>query len=314
MAHSNSTSGSRRSSSPWSEALRATDRALCHRSSSRTTLWFLSLLLTWTATAQSRKDLEKKRDQLDKQIKTTSALISAGEKEQRATQRQLELLQAQIRQRQELIGTMNSEVFRVDKEIGETEELIEALGSDLARLKEEYARMLQYAYMNRDTYDRLSYLFAARSFTQAFQRSRYLDQLADRRRQQAALITDTQASLERRADDLKNRRTEKVSLLNEQVSEREKLSADRGAHESTLSGLRRQEDKLRGTLREQKSRRERIAIEIKRAIEAEVRKSAKPAKGGTTSGGAASSGTPSPASCATSGRCRSAVPSAWPGS
>jgi len=250
----------------------------------------LSLLLTWTATAQSRKDLEKKRDQLDKQIKTTSALISAGEKEQRATQRQLELLQAQIRQRQELIGTMNSEVFRVDKEIGETEELIEALGSDLARLKEEYARMLQYAYMNRDTYDRLSYLFAARSFTQAFQRSRYLDQLADRRRQQAALITDTQASLERRADDLKNRRTEKVSLLNEQVSEREKLSADRGAHESTLSGLRRQEDKLRGTLREQKSRRERIAIEIKRAIEAEVRKSAKPAKGGTTSGGAASSG------------------------
>ncbi|HNK85977.1 MAG TPA: peptidoglycan DD-metalloendopeptidase family protein, partial [Flavobacteriales bacterium] len=100
----------------------------------------------------------------------------------------------------------------------------------------------------------------------------------------------TQASLERRADDLKNRRTEKVSLLNEQVSEREKLSADRGAHESTLSGLRRQEDKLRGTLREQKSRRERIAIEIKRAIEAEVRKSAKPAKGGTTSGGAASSG------------------------
>lgn len=231
-----------------------------------------------------------KRDQLDKQIKTTSALISAGEREQRATQRQLELLQAQIRQRQELIGTMNSEVFRVDKEIGETEELIEALGSDLARLKEEYARMLQYAYMNRDTYDRLSYLFAARSFTQAFQRSRYLDQLADRRRQQAALITDTQASLERRADDLKNRRTEKVSLLNEQVSEREKLSADRGAHESTLSGLRRQEDKLRGTLREQKSRRERIAIEIKRAIEAEVRKSAKPAKGGTTSGGAASSG------------------------
>jgi len=250
----------------------------------------LSLLLTWTATAQSRKDLEKKRDQLDKQIKTTSALISAGEREQRATQRQLELLQAQIRQRQELIGTMNSEVFRVDKEIGETEELIEALGSDLARLKEEYARMLQYAYMNRDTYDRLSYLFAARSFTQAFQRSRYLDQLADRRRQQAALITDTQASLERRADDLKNRRTEKVSLLNEQVSEREKLSADRGAHESTLSGLRRQEDKLRGTLREQKSRRERIAIEIKRAIEAEVRKSAKPAKGGTTSGGAASTG------------------------
>lgn len=251
---------------------------------------FLCLLLVLSVPAQSRKELEKKRDQLDKQIKATSALLAAGEKEQKTTQRQLELLQAQIRQRQELIGTMNSEVFRVDKEIGETEDLINALETDLERLKEEYARMLQYAYMNRDTYDRLSYIFAARSFTQAFQRSRYLDQLAERRRQQAGLITATRESLETKAKDLKDRRSEKVTLLNEQVDEKKKLTADRGAHESTLNGLRREEDKLRGTLREQKNRREKIAAEIKRAIEAEVRKSAKPAKSGTSGTGTATSG------------------------
>lgn len=257
---------------------------------SRVPALFFSLLIVLGSYAQSRKELEKKRDQLDKQIKATSALLAAGEKEQKTTQRQLELLQAQIRQRQELIGTMNSEVFRVDKEIGETEDLINALETDLERLKEEYARMLQYAYMNRDTYDRLSYIFAARSFTQAFQRSRYLDQLAERRRQQAGLITATRESLETKAKDLKDRRSEKVTLLNEQVDEKKKLTADRGAHESTLNGLRREEDKLRGTLREQKNRREKIAAEIKRAIEAEVRKSAKPAKGGTSGSGTATSG------------------------
>ena len=247
-------------------------------------LVLLPLFLVFSSSAQSRKELERKRDQLDKQIKATSALLAAGEKEQKATQRQLELLQAQIRQRQELINTMNSEVFRVDKEIGETEELIGSLENDLEKLKEEYARMLQYAYMNRDSYDRLSYIFAAESFTQAFQRSRYLDQLAEQRRQQAAMITATQDSLGKKAQDLKGSRNEKVTLLSEQVNEKKKLTTDRGAHESTLSSLRREEDKLRATLRKQQSKRENLAAEIKRAIEAEVRKSTKPAKAGTSGG------------------------------
>jgi septal ring factor EnvC (AmiA/AmiB activator) len=250
----------------------------------RSWLLLLPFFLLAPSFAQSRKDLEKKRDQIDKQIKATSALLAAGEKEQKATQRQLELLQAQIRQRQELINTMNSEVFRVDKEIGETEDLIGSLEADLVKLKEEYARMLQYAYMNRDSYDRLSYIFAAESFTQAFQRSRYLDQLAEQRRQQASLISATQQSLGKKAEDLKSRRHEKVTLLSEQVTEKKKLTTDRSAHEGTLSSLRQEEDKLRATLRKQQSKRENLAAEIRKAIEAEVRKSTKTTKG-TTAGG-----------------------------
>ena len=253
----------------------------------RASLLLLPLLLVLTSSAQSRKELEKKRDQLDKQIKATSALLAAGEKEQKATQRQLELLQAQIRQRQELISTMNSEVFRVDKEIGETEDLIGSLEGDLVKLKAEYARMLQYAYMNRDSYDRLSYIFAAESFTQAFQRSRYLDQLAEQRRQQASLISATQESLGKKAEDLKSRRNEKVSLLSEQVTEKKKLTTDKSAQEGTLSSLRKEEDKLRATLRKQQSKRENLAAEIRKAIEAEVRKSTKPAKAGASGGSSA---------------------------
>ncbi len=247
----------------------------------RTVLLLLLVGVPLMSFGQSRKDLEKKRDQLDKQIKATTALIAAGENEQKATQRQLELLQAQIQQRQELIATMNSEVFRVDQEIAETEDLVGSMQQDLKKLKEEYARMIQYAYMNRNSYDRLSYIFAAESFAQAFKRSRYLDQLAEQRRQQAALIAGTQESLGKKAQDLKGRRTEKVSLLSEQLNEKKKLTTDKGSQEKTLSVLRKEEDKLRETMRKQRNKRESLAAEIKKAIEAEIRKSAKPAKTGT---------------------------------
>ena len=235
------------------------------------------------AHAQSRKELEKKKDALDKQIKATSSLIAAGEKEQKNTQRQLELLQAQIQQRQELISTMNSEVFRVDKEIAENEDLVSSMERDLVKLKDEYARMVQYAYVNRSSYDRLSYIFAAESFQQAFRRSRYLEQLAEQRRQQAALIRDTQVSLTGKVSELKGRRTEKVSLLNEQLQEKKKLSTDRNSQESTLESLRKEENKLRETMRKQEKKRTDLAAQIRKAIEAEVRKSSKPAKTGTGS-------------------------------
>jgi septal ring factor EnvC (AmiA/AmiB activator) len=242
--------------------------------------WLVFAVLSVQVSAQSRKDLERKRDQLDQQIKATSALIAAGEKEQKNTQRQLELLQAQIRQREELIGTMNSEVFRVEQEITSNEELVRSLQNDLSQLKEAYGRMVQYAYMNRNAYDRLSYVFAAESFAQAFRRSRYLDQLAEQRRQQAALIAGTSTSLAARVEELKGRRQEKVTLLSEQVQEKKRLSTDKDQQQRTLSGLQREEHKLRETLRKQEKKKRDLAAQIRKAIEDEIRASTKPGKGG----------------------------------
>lgn len=255
-----SSSASLRSSLRWSRPLRRS-------------LACLVFLAPFLLSAQSRKELEKKRDQLDKQIKATTALIETARKEQKVTQQQLELLQAQIAQRQELINTMNSEVFRVDREIAETEDVVNSLENDLGQLKQEYARMLQYAYMNRSAYDRLSYIFAAESFQQAFKRSRYLDQLADQRRQQAALIAETQVSLGKKVEDLRGRRKEKVNLLSEQLQEKKKLTTDKKDQESTLSGLKREERKLRDTMRKQERQRKELAAAIRKAIESEIKKS-----------------------------------------
>ena len=239
-------------------------------------------LLAFPLQAQNRKELEKKRDALDKQIKATSSLIGQAQKEQKATQQQLQLLEAQIGQRQELINTMNRELFKVDQEIEETQEIIRSLEGDLERLKEEYGRMLQYAYMNRSAFDRLSYIFAAESFTQAFRRSRYLEQLATQRRQQADLINDTKASMAAKADDLKARRDDKARLVGAEVDERRKLARDQNDRRNTLSSLKQEEGRLRETLRKQEKQRTELAAAIRKALEAEVRKSAtpKPAKGG----------------------------------
>ena len=188
--------------------------------------------------AQDRKALEKKRDALDKQIRTTNTLLEQAQREQKSTQKQLVLLNEQLRARQELIATLGGEVHQVEQRIAEDEAVVRALSDDLVQLKEEYGRMLQYAYRNRSSYDRLSYLFAAESFAQAYKRGRYLDQLAEHRRQQADQIVATQVSLQAKIDEQKRRREEKTTLLSAQQQERAGLDKDRDGQQAGLGTLK----------------------------------------------------------------------------
>ncbi len=245
----------------------------------------LFLLMGWIALAahgQSRKDLEKKRDALDKQIRTTTALIEQARKEQKSAGQQVSLLEAQLRQREELIGTMTGELLQVERRIQENEAVLVSLNDDLVRLKEEYARMVQFAYYSRGAYDRLSYLFAAGSFQQAFKRSRYLSQLADYRRRQAVLIEETQASIGRNVEQLKAQRDERSKLLVEQESEKRRLAEDRTTKQSALAGLKKEEGRLKDQMRKQEKQRRDLDAAIRKAIEAELKAQQKAA--GTAKG------------------------------
>jgi septal ring factor EnvC (AmiA/AmiB activator) len=93
--------------------------------------FLLCTALAIQSDAQNKKELEKKRAALDKQIKTTTALIDQARKEQRVTQEQLQLLESQIDAREQLIHTMNSELHRVDQRIAEDVELVASLKQDM---------------------------------------------------------------------------------------------------------------------------------------------------------------------------------------
>ena len=236
------------------------------------------LLLLASANGQSKKELEKKRDALDKQIRTTTALIEQARKEQRVTQEQLNLLESQIVARAQLIRTMDGELRQVDQRIVEDEELVASLSGDLDRLRTDYAHMIRFAYRNRSAYDRLSYLFAASSFQQAYKRSRYLNQIAEQRTRQAALIQETQVTIDARIAGLKQQREEKNRLMGEQVDEKRKLDGDRTGQQSALNTLKKEEGRLRETQKKQEKQRKELEAAIRKAI-AEALKPPKPKAG-----------------------------------
>jgi septal ring factor EnvC (AmiA/AmiB activator) len=241
----------------------------------RLVLLLLMLFAAVDISAQSKKELEKKRAALDKQIKTTTALIDQARKEQRVTQEQLQLLESQISAREELINAMNGELRKVDQRIAEDVELVASLKQDMVKLKEEYGRMLQFAYRNRSAYDRMSYLFAANSFQQAYRRSRYLAQIAEQRQRQAALIEETRTTIDERLSGLQVQREEKTKLMSQQQAEKQRLNSDRNGQQSALTNLKKEEGRLRDTQKKQENQRRELDAAIRKAIEAELKPKAK---------------------------------------
>lgn len=243
------------------------------------TLLALFLLIATGLFGQERRSLEKKRDALDKQIQTVTGLINTSKSKQKTTQAGLQLLEKQIALRRDLIATLKSEAYRLDKQVKQTNAEIDELEEQMVALKESYSKMMHFAYRNRSSYDRLSYVFAATSFQQAYKRSRYLNQLAEHRRRQADLIKATTSELEVKRASIIEQKKEKQVLLKKQEKAAEKLRADREEQKKALELLRAKEGELQDDLKKKKDRRRELDRRIRKLIEEEIRKSKKENKG-----------------------------------
>jgi septal ring factor EnvC (AmiA/AmiB activator) len=132
--------------------------------------------------------------------------------------------------------------------------------------------MIYYAYKNRDSYNRLMFIFASTDFEQAILRLKYLQQYSDYRHKQAALIVATQLNLNDRIHDLQVKKSDKGLLLGSQETEKKHLTAEKTEKEQVFTELQDQESKLKRDLEKKKHDAEKLQQAIQRVIEKELEK------------------------------------------
>lgn len=238
----------------------------------------LFLLLATPAFAQTKKQLEEQRNKLVEQISFTKKQIEEVQKKKSTSLNQLVTLKKQIQIRERLIENYGNEVSLTQQQIDNLSMLIEALEKDLAKLKAEYARMLQVAYRNRSNYNSLLLILSASDFNQAYLRLRYLQQYNDFRQTQVRLINQTQAALNKRKVQLEEKKREKESLLQEEENQKTLLGYESDKTNQLVQSLAQNEKQLRKDLQAKEVARQRLnkAIEdmIRREIEEARRKDA----------------------------------------
>jgi septal ring factor EnvC (AmiA/AmiB activator) len=222
--------------------------------------------------AQTKKDLENKKRQLQKEIENTNQLLSETKKNKKLSLNQLVMLNKKISAREELIATINGEINVLGRQIKENNESINGLQRDLTKLKAEYAKMIYYAYKNQDSYTRLMFVFASKDFEQAYMRLKYLQQYNDYRHKQAEKIIQTQKNLNQKVQDLEFKKSDKRVLLGSEESEKQNLTSEKTEKEQVFSELQQQESKLKKDLEKKKKDAQKLEQAIQRVIEKELEK------------------------------------------
>ena len=250
------------------------------------------------ANSQSKEVLQSKKAQIQKEIQLTNKLIKKAKKEKNQSINILSTLNKQIESRGEIVKTLDLEIKmtivqieNLKAEIKDTKQSIQNQQNLLDTLKKEYALMIRHAYHNRNSYDRLAFIFSAQSYNQAFKRIRYLQEYSQFRQKQVKEIKEVERQLSEELLSLKRQKVlltvaknERNAMLGESQIEINLLTQEKQSQNTFLSSLRKREKKLKKDLSKQQQLAKTLDDKIKKIIAEEIRKAKEKANvgGGVT--------------------------------
>ncbi|MBK6836672.1 MAG: peptidoglycan DD-metalloendopeptidase family protein [Bacteroidetes bacterium] len=221
---------------------------------------------------QNKKELENKKSKLKAEINTINELLHETKTSKKLSMNQVAMLNTKLKVREELISTISSEIRLINNQINSNQKEVTDLNANLTKLKTEYARMIYYGYRNKDSYNKLMFIFAAGDFNQAFQRLKYIQQYNEYRKKQAEAITKTQIQISEKIVELESKKNEKKQLLTGEEQEKLNLAKEKTEQEGVLVQLQDKEKQLKDELDQKKRDSEALNAAIKKLIQDEIRK------------------------------------------
>ena len=233
-------------------------------------LMFFSINLI--CNAQNVNDLEKQINKLQNEIKTSQNLLKKTSKNKETTVKEVEILQAQIKKRDDLIKTYEKQIAILNKETKGYRNDVAKLQSDLEKNRQEYADLLVIHYRNRNNLNNLLFIFSSEDFNQAVRRMRYIQQFNDLLKHKMEEIDVTKADIKQRIDKNEEDKKHIESLNNTQKKERDELNKDKKTLNDKIAKLKKDEKKIKNEIAQKEKETKDLQAKIKKIIEEELSK------------------------------------------
>lgn len=230
------------------------------------------LLLVPVVFGQSKQELQAQKQKAYDDLKLTRELMEKTSAQRSSSLKQLRILQNGINARAGLITTLESELDMLSESIEETEAKIGQLTIENDKNREEYARLIYFAYRNHTEYEKLMYILAGATISQSYQRYKYLKYLSDYRVRKSEEIDSLIVELDLQKDELSLFKSEKLLALEEKEEEQGKLLGQRSRKRSMINDLNMRESELRREAAEKERIAKALESRIREIIEEEARK------------------------------------------
>jgi len=245
----------------------------------------LSILCLYAGNSQSneQKDLELKKERLQREIREINRLLFAEQKQKGSVLDQMEALEQKINRQQQLIRVTNQQSNLLNRQINTNVRNMDRLLSDLELLKADYAKMIQKSYKNRLGQNKLLFLLSSSSWLQAYKRLNYMKQYAEFRRKQGLEIQVKSSELSALNEELEMQRESLLELLAENRRGKDELEAEAQKQKELLKAIRQNESAYAAEIATKQKEAKAIDNQIERLIRAAITASNKTSSAVATS-------------------------------
>lgn len=242
-------------------------------------LFVLLLFVAHTGQGQSRKDLEKQRLKIIKDIEKTSKELEKTKQTKEKNISQLKALEQQMDSRKKLISNLRSEVKLNDQTIATNTETIGVLKKRHNSLMEQYSRLLRSSYLKKMTNSKWSYLLSSENLNNLMLRWRYMHQFEHFTKQKVEEIKTITGEIQNKNQEIEQTKIQNLNNLNTTSKNVVILEKEQKEKDQIVKKLSKEEEKLKGSLKKRERERENLNASIERVILAELSKAKEKEKG-----------------------------------
>lgn len=221
------------------------------------------------------KKLESQRSELARQLKESESLLTKTKNSVANKMGQLNTLNAQVKQQQAYIESLNQDVGKIDAEMGALTRQLQTLESELNQRKRDYANSVRYLYKNRSIQEKLMFILSADNLSQTYRRLRYVREYATWQRLQGDEILKKQDQVKTKQDELSQVRASKQDVLKERQEQSLQLQSRQKEQQKLLQDLQKQQKSLQSEVSKKKKQASQLDSQIDKLIAEEIKKSQK---------------------------------------
>jgi septal ring factor EnvC (AmiA/AmiB activator) len=239
-----------------------------------------------TSFSQTKKDLQKEKEKIQKEINETNKKLNKEKSKKNNALKELTLSNQKIKQHnhlltniQQTINIQNSTISKVEKNIQTLNVSIHNKKTELDFSKSVLSKLIYQTYIWKNTYNESFFLISSSNLNQLYKRKQYLNQLTVHRTNQINKINKL-------TEDLKLEQhlliVKKATLLDEKVnqeqlllvnkSESKNLQSEKNKNSLIVTKINQNEQFYRTELVNKKIESKAVDDQIKKIIEEEIRK------------------------------------------
>jgi len=234
-----------------------------------------------TVSAQNSKKvkaLKQQQSQLKTELQNSKAQLDRTRKQVKAGQQNVDFLGIQMSNRLERIHELEKELDDLESDIIRLQRNITQIDGELRLRRERLKAAVRYAQVQREYSNPLLFVLSAKTLSQMYRRARFAREFVRYQHNIGEQILLKQAELLDAQNLLLKAKSQKSDVLREVMLQRKNLNAQQVQEKKKVAGLKGQESKLQGKVKEQQKQLAALDKKIEEVIAYEIEQARKKAE------------------------------------